>query len=546
MSWTMRRRAALAGVLLALLPGVAAAAAGAPPGSPDRGPAPRLTWSACGTTPAARAAKVQCATATLPMDYDAPDGAQVRLAVAKVPATNPGHRIGSLFFNLGGPGGPAVDYLQSRGAGLFAGLNDRFDIVGFDPRGVGQSVPAIDCHVDQETEGIYSLPVPTPLDIDVDAYLAKARSYVAACQAHDGAILAHVSTANVARDLDALRAAVGDQRLTYLGYSYGTVLGATYASMFPDRYRAVVLDSAVDAPSYLHAPMQNIADQTAGFEDALDRFLTACAADRAACSGFGGSEPAVAYDDLLAAAERAPIPAAGYAADPRPVTADDIRTATMSLLYAKQLWGYLALALAHAGGGDGALVRAFVDRFYDRRPDGTYAPTLDRYFTITAAEQDYPRDHLGRYLGRGARSWADYPHFWGNSGYAEISYSLWPTHDPDAYRGPFRVPDGAPTALVVNLTHDPATPYPGARHLVRVLGNARLLTVDGDGHGAYGMSSACVNGAAEAYLVSGTLPAAGTVCAQDVAFRAPQPVPAAASDGALADAVAALVPVGAG
>lgn len=532
-----RRSAVLSG-LVALVLGagtsVARADTTAGPGSDQAQPLPgsELAWADCGVTGEGIAAGVQCAAADLPLDYDRPGGEQVHIAVAKVPAADPEHRIGSLFFNFGGPGAPSVDYLQTRGAGLLAALNQRFDLVGFDPRGVGQSTPSIDCRANQETQGIYSVPVPTPLDIEVDAYVAKAQSYVDSCLATNGDILEHVSTANVARDMDALRAAVGDEQLSYLGFSYGTFLGSTYAALFPDRYRALVLDGPIDAEEYIDDPMSGIAEQTAGLERALDRFLEACAVDQAACSGFGGASPSMAYDHLVASAELTAIPATGYPADPRPVTGDDIRQATISFLYAKQRWGGLGRALAQAAAGDGTMIRAIVDEnVYGRRDDGSFDPFADRYFTIGATEQEYPQGDLGRYLDRGAESWASFPHFWLNSGYAEVSYALWPAHDGDAYAGPFRVPASSPTPLVVATTYDPATPYPGALRLVQEMGNARLLTMDGDGHTAYGRKSGCIDSATEAYLVDVTLPAEGTVCPQEVPFTAPVPVPAEASSG---------------
>jgi pimeloyl-ACP methyl ester carboxylesterase len=398
--------------------------------------------------------------------------------------------------------------------------------VAFDPRGVGQSTPVIDCRANQETQGIYSSPVPTPLDIDVAAYVAKVRSYVDSCVANNGTLLEHVSTANVARDLDVLRSAVGDERLTYLGFSYGTFLGATYASLFPDRFRALVLDGPVDATRYVNDPMSHIAEQTAGFELGLARFAEACAVDQVACSGFGGTSPYEAFDDLVAAAEQTPIPADGHAPDPRPVTGDDIRTATLSLLYAKRLWGVLGLALARAAAGDGSIVRAVVNGASGREEDGTFSPSLDQYVAITATEQLYPQDDLQVYLDRGAESWASFPHFWSNSGYAELNYALWPARDEDAFQGPFTIDPSAPTPLVVGTTYDTATPYPGALRLVQDLGNARLLTMDGDGHTAYGGKSACIDAAMEAYLVELVLPAAGTICRQEVLFEAPVLTPA--------------------
>ena len=552
-SRTTRRRSAVLGALVAVLvaTGSSVAAAGdavaTAPGAPapvaPQAVVPALTWAGCGTTDVGTTAHVQCATAGLPMDYDQPQGAAVHIAVAKVPATDPAHRIGSLFFVVGGPGRGSVDYLQSAGAGIFANLNQRFDLIGFDPRGVGQSTPSIDCKANQETQGIYSQPVPTPLDVDVHATVARAQSYVDLCLANNGEILRHISTANVARDMDALRAAVGEEQLTYFGFSYGTFLGSTYASLFPQRYRAMVLDGPVDAQAYIHDPISNIAQQTAGIERALDRFFRACAADQVACASFGGADPGAAYDRLVASAETTPIPAPAYTPDPRPVTGDDSRLATSSLLYSKQSWGPLAQFLAQAQQGDASTFRAFVDlNNYGRNVDGTFSPSTDRYFTIGATEQEYPQGNIRTFLNRGAESWASFPHFWFNSGYAEIAYALWPAHDEDAYGGPFTIPASSPPPLVVATTYDPATPYPGAQQLVRELGNARLLTMDGDGHTAYGGKSACVDTAAQNYLFTGALPARGTVCPQQTPFAAPQPAPAggAASVGALVGASPAV------
>lgn len=555
----VRRRRAAVGALLGPLLAVLVAGGGAAAAEEDRSlegrttgdrtlqerhevPVLELTWTACGTTPEGAAAGVQCATATLPMDYDDPEGEQVGIAVARVPAKDTANRIGSLFVNLGGPGGTIVDVLQRGGGSTWAALNQRFDLVGFDPRGVGQSTPAVDCQVNPEKLGLSAQPFPTPLDIDVDAYVTKAQAYVDSCLADNGDILAHVSTANAARDMDQLRAAVGDDRLTYLGYSYGTYLGATYAALFPDGYRALVLDSPVDLQQYVDDPLSASTAQTAAFERALQRFFEACAKDQAACSGFGGAQPSSAYDGLVARAERAPIPAPRYEADPRPVGGDDIRIATTTLLYSKQLWGILGAGLAQAAAGDASLLRLVVDLSYNRENDGSYSPGSDQFFAISGAERHWPRD-IDVYLEKGAESWAAFPHFWANTGYSEVHWGLWPVRDEDAYEGPFTVPASSPSPLVVATTYDPATPYNGGVRTVRELGNARLVTMEGDGHGAYPAGSACVNAAVESYLVALTLPAEGLVCAQTTPFTAPQPAPAEvpADAGALLDDLGALL-----
>jgi pimeloyl-ACP methyl ester carboxylesterase len=503
--------------------GTAVAAAAVPAAEPLPGSIPQLTWAACGTTQDGTAAGVQCASADVPLDHDEPGGASIRIALARVPATDPANRIGSLFVNPGGPGGEFVTYLQGAGAGLFADLNARFDIVAFAPRGVAPSTPAVDCGLDPEREGFFSLPAPTPFDVDPAALVASAQEYVDTCRTRNGEILEHLSTANVARDLDLLRAAVGDDQLTYLGFSYGTFLGATYAALFPERYRALVLDGALDPEAYLTDPVSLSTAQATGFERALDRFTAACAVDQPACSGLGGPDPLLAYDRLLATAEAAPIPAPGYPANPRPVTADDIRDLTQTLLYAKQLWGLLAAALGAAEAGDASAIRALLDQIVYDDPAST-----DRFVAISAGEQQWPTD-IDAYLERGAAEWAAFPHFWGSFAYSEIPWGLWPVQDEDAYHGSYRLAETSPAPLVIGTTYDPATPYAGSVAMVEALGHARLLTMEGDGHTAYGRNSACIDAVTDAYLLDRTLPAPGTVCQQEVPVLAPTDVPAEAS-----------------
>jgi pimeloyl-ACP methyl ester carboxylesterase len=474
-----------------------------------------LAWHACG-----EAANVQCARARAPLDYNRPSGAKVRLFVARSPATDPAHRIGSLFMNFGGPGAPIADFVQSLGAGGFPALNKRFDIIGMDPRGVGQSSPSIDCKADQETQGLYSEPFTTPFNLDVTALLTKDRDYIARCVRLNDGIVSHVSTANVARDMDLLRRDLGERKLNYFGFSYGTFLGATYASMFPRNYRAMVLDGPLDAAGYINSPMRVLAAQTAAFERALGRFLEACAGDQTACEHFGGIAPAAGFDALIARANVSPLPATGYKPDPRPVDGDDVIAASVTPLYAKQFWPELAQALAAAQSGDGSLIRALTDElFYTRDPDtGAFDPGLDRYFLISASEQRYPRD-VETYLLAGARAWTQSRHYYFNNGYIELNYGLYPLHDRDAYYGPFRVPRSSATPLVVATTYDPATPYAGALRLMQELDNARLLTMRGDGHTAYGNGSPdCIDPAIEDYLNTLKLPSSGTSCAQQIPF----------------------------
>jgi pimeloyl-ACP methyl ester carboxylesterase len=472
-----------------------------------------LDWEACGD------AGAECATVTVPRDYATPKGRTLKIAVARVTATEPQRRIGSLFFNFGGPGSPATTYVERLGAELFGTLSDRFDIVGIDPRGTGDSEGAIDCKVDQEHEGVYAQPFTTPLNLDVDQLIATDRRYIQRClRRNDAAVLPHVSTANTARDMDGVRAALGEDKLSYLGFSYGTFLGATYASLFPDRYRALVLDGALDADQYINRPLDSLREQTSAIERALGRFLVACAGDQVACSGFGGSDPWTAFDALIERADRQPLPTA----QGRPLDGDDIRAGSVQAMYSKSAWGELGRALAQAASGDGTLMRVITDGFYGRNADGSYDPLLDRYYTIGALEQRYPKS-VDVYLDAGDRSWRQFDHAFWNHGYTELAWGLWPVNPRGVFRGPFRAARQGPAALVVGTTYDPATPYRGSVALVGDLGNARLLTMTGDGHTAYGGNSPCIDAAVDAYLEDAVVPAQGTTCVQDVPFAAPAP-----------------------
>lgn len=498
----------LAATATCTLLGPAAPIAAAQPGPPI----PKLDWQPCGA-----AANVTCTKVKVPRDYRRPDGASFQLFVARSPATDPAHRIGSLFINPGGPGAPIAGSFETLGADALPGLNKRFDIIAMDPRGVGQSQPSIDCKADQPTEGIYSQPFTTPDNLDVRALTAKDSRYIGRCLTLNRGVLADVSTASVARDADLVRQALGERQITFVGFSYGTFLGATYASLFPSNYRAMVLDGPVDADAYVNDPLRTLSAQTTGFERALDRFMQACARDQGACRGFGGADPRDAYDQLLDRLDATPL----TAEDGRTVDGDDVRVGTFQALYSKSSWPFLAHALVDLQHGDARRMQRASDAFYGRGADGSFDPFYDRYFTIGALEQRYPHD-AGTYLRAGQRSWDEHEHFWWNNGYAELNYGLYPVPPVDVFRGPFSVPSSSPTPLVVATTYDPATPYRGARNLVRELGNARLLTMRGDGHTAYGGDSACVDAAVEAYVDDLTLPPSGTQCSQDIGFPAPQ------------------------
>jgi pimeloyl-ACP methyl ester carboxylesterase len=456
---------------------------------------PQLTWNDCGDG-------FQCASATVPLDYDAPRGRTIEIALIRRPALDQTRRIGSLFVNPGGPGLSGVQFVRDAPPPTFQ-LFAQFDVVGFDSRGLGASQPAmVDCGEDPSL----TIPMPRPSVVDKHALLAQARDYVKGCHALNRDILPHLSTANVARDLELLRAAVGDKRLSYIGVSHGSVIGATYASLFPGRTRAMVLDSPIDVQGYYDHPIDQWREHAAGFEDVLDRFLAACAASRGSCR-FGGGNPAGALEHLLARLDRQPLPSSDPA-DQRTVSGDLVRRVLEDILRTRARWPALAGALADAEAGDGRTMLELANDI----PGGISAD--DFQVAVLAVDQQYRRRPVREYFELADRSYNEFPHFWYLSGYWDLVRAIWRAEDRDAFRGRIHNPPNAAPILVIGMTHDPATPYVQAQRLTADLGNARLLTFDADGHQAATTFDPCVLDAIVRYVSDGTLPPAGSVCVQ--------------------------------
>ena len=510
-----RRRAVVAGAIATLVLGAAAAPALA------RGDGvSRAAWQPCGDG-------LDCATVAVPRNYGRPMGATFEIALVRSPAAVRSQRLGSVFVNPGGPGGSGVALVRGLAEnqgfedGPFAELNRRLDVVGFDPRGVGASRPSIQCLTDQEAAAQFSLRLPTPETVDVPALASWAHQWIFKCLARNASVLPYVSTGNAARDLDVLRAAVGDDALTYLGYSYGTLLGATYASLFPRRTRALVLDGAIDASTWIRRPLEATREEAAAFERALNRYFACAGAGRVDCA-FSDEDPEVAFDDLVDRLNRRPI--AGAPGDLRPVSGDTVLLAAEVALYDRSWWALLTVALELADAGIGGPVQRLADLHWGIGTDGSYDHQLDRFLAISGLDQRHPSD-LRSYLTASEDNYAMFPHFWWGSGYLDLPWGLLPTGHNGAFAGPFELRPSAPTALVVGTTFDPATPYIWARRLTAELGNARLLTMVGDGHTAFGGNSPCIDDAVVAYVENLTLPAAGTRCRQRTGFTG---VPAAA------------------
>ncbi|GAA1032119.1 alpha/beta hydrolase [Virgisporangium ochraceum] len=504
-----RRRRALVAILLALVTAAATGATASVPVSaaPETGsaPVPVLDWKDCDPG-------LQCATAKVPRDYARPHGPTIDLAVIRWPAKNQATRIGSMFVNPGGPGVSGLEFLKTAPPGALDAFA-RFDVVSWDPRGIGASRPAVDCLTDEEqNSGGVNVRFPRPADADRAALVRDAKEYVARCVRRNADILPYLATANIARDLGLLRAAVGDRKLTYVGLSHGANIGATYASLFPGRARALLLDAPVDPDVWVNRTFEATREQAAGFEDALRRFLTACALDQTAC-GFGGANPQDAFDDLVARLNRSPMPAPDSVFKD-PVGGDDVLMVALDILYSKRRWAPFAAALAQTRSGNASLMRDLLDASVGRRTDGTWPPS-GVFFTTTAQDLRINRD-IDAYMDAGRHGFGVSPHFWWFSGYGDIPYAVYPVPQKGAFRGPFTNPSSAQTALVIAGTHDPATPYVWGQRYVAQLGNARLLTYAGDGHGSLTEFNPCVLQAALSYLNDLTLPADGSVCAHTI------------------------------
>ncbi|HEY1273313.1 MAG TPA: alpha/beta hydrolase [Thermoleophilaceae bacterium] len=480
-------------VLLLALLGLAAPRAMAS-GTPD------LQWVACYEG-------FECATAHVPRDYARPHGAEFELALIRKPASDREHRLGSLFFNPGGPGGSGVDFVRFAPPAALERFSERYDLVGFDPRGVGASTPAAtDCLPSYGPHFI------RPETLDVHALRASARDHVRSCLAANGEFLPWLTTANVARDLDRLRIGVGDAKLNYLGLSYGGLIGETYTTLFPRRTGAIVIDSPSDGEAWIKHPLEGVREQEASFELSLDRFERWCALDYPGCP-LGADDPETDLDALVERLNAAPIPDGAGGT----VHGDDVLLAAEESLYSRFAWSPLAGALASAAGGDGSGVRALAGE-----SAGALASAYPAYMMN---EGRYPR-RLAPFLDANEHAYALSPHFWWARGYEWAGVTRYPLAPRGAFYGPFRHSPKARTALVIGGTHDPAAPYLWARRYVADLGNARLLTYESDGHGAITDLNPCIVGAVLAYLETESLPAEGASCTQAVqpaaaALRAP-------------------------
>jgi pimeloyl-ACP methyl ester carboxylesterase len=439
-----------------------------------------------------------CAAVSVPLDYSDPTGQEIRLVLLRIHDSSNTASLGSLLVNPGGPGGSGVELALGLLPKLPATILSHFDIVGFDPRGVGFSSP-IDCLSTPEQDA-YDAASPDVLTPDGFAAAKKlARDYAAKCNAKYGADLADYDTVQTARDLDQIREAVGDPKLNYLGFSYGTELGAAYLHLFPHNVRVAVLDGAVDP---LYGPLEAAAKQLKGFEDAFDQFAIWCHS-HAPCSSL--ADPRQTVYDIVAAARQTPLPTDQSG---RPLTPFLALSGVSEALYSKSEWPDLGSSLVSAKGGSGSGLLNLSDRYYQRY-QGHYANLMDVFNTVSC--NDSPPGPSDATIRATAQKWAhDYPMFGLQFAAGMFTCQQW---QPRRAVPPLpTAPDTSHPILVIGNLHDPATPYQGAIDLTKTLGNAELLSWNGQGHTSYLQGSSCVDNYVNAYLVSGTLPPANTTC----------------------------------
>jgi pimeloyl-ACP methyl ester carboxylesterase len=433
----------------------------------------------------------------VPLDYSKPNGRTIDIALDRHAAT--GTRIGSLLINPGGPGASGVDSLDYVVSLLSPSIVQHFDIVGFDPRGVARSAP-IHCLSGPHLDRFLNLDPAPASATGFQALVDASRAFDQGCERMSGDLLPYMNTENAAHDMDTIRQAVGDEKLTYLGFSYGTFLGATYAELFPGRVRAMVLDGAVDPSS---DPVTANISQSAAFENELDSFFADCAADPS-CVWKPGGDLHAAFEALMARIRTQPLPAAGK----RTLGPGDAYFGVARALYDHATWPDLAAALQAAERGDGSpLIRLF-DEYAERGPDGAYGNVVAANNAIGCLDQHWPRDlNVIRQAASVARQRA--PEFGVADLFGGITCSLWPvvaTGRPHAIQAP-----GSPPIVVVGSTGDPATPYAQAQALASELQHGVLITRIGHGHTGY-RSSGCVRSHVDLYVTTLAVPRLGLTC----------------------------------
>jgi pimeloyl-ACP methyl ester carboxylesterase len=493
---------ALTGCLYTMIPEDAPVSTASP--APDTAGVPEellpyygqeLDWSTCGEG-------FDCTTVTAPLDWADPSQGEIELSVIRSRATG-GEPVGSLLTNPGGPGASGVGLIRdSLTYAVGEPLREQFDVIGFDPRGVGEST-AVTCF-DAAGMDAYLFDIPEN-ERGSDAWnaemLERHADFAEACDANSDGILPYITTENSARDIDLLRAVLGDTELHYLGYSYGTFLGATYADLFPDKVGRLVLDGAVD-PSISGLDMN--VTQAIGFESALRAYMADCL-EGSECPFRGSVDDAMAdLGALLASVDRDPLPAA----DGRELGADSLMTAIVAALYSEESWPYLSMALDSVLQGDPETAFLLADLYYDRE-NGAYIGNQTEAFRAYNCV-DYPVDATEADIDAAFARLEDEAPTIAPYWFGPDPCEVWPYPATGARQA--IAADGAPPIVVVGTTNDPATPYEWSVSLAEQLSSGVLVTREGEGHTGYNKGNDCVDDAVERYLLEGTVPQDGLTC----------------------------------
>jgi pimeloyl-ACP methyl ester carboxylesterase len=446
----------------------------------------------------------QCATMKAPLDWSRPKGDTIGIALIRAQADGPAdRRIGSLVFNFGGPGGSGITALPAFG-GDYTTLRTRYDLVSFDPRGVGRSAP-VQCESNSQLDEYFQQDATPDDKAERAEFVKRTKQFNAACEKNSKKILPHVRTTDAARDMDLMRQVLGDDKLHYFGISYGTELGGVYAHLFPKHVGRAVLDAVVDPTQ---TPEQGALGQAEGFQLALDNFAKDCTSQTEECP-VGDTEQQVKarIAKLLADLDKKPIPGIF----PRRLTETAATNGIAQSLYSKDFWEYLTEGLEQAYDGDGKVLMLLSDSLNGRSENGEYSNILAANTAISCsdAKARYSTDYVQRKLPEFR---AASPLFGPFMAWGMLSCTDWPV--PGAADHPDVSAPGSAPILVVGNTGDPATPYEGAKKMVEALGRGVgvELTYKGQGHGSYDSKNKCVQSAVNGYLLDGKVPKAGVVC----------------------------------
>ena len=499
------------------------------PSLPAPAPDP-IDWTECGPG-------LDCATVEVPLEYTEPDGKQIPLAVTRHRATDPQQRIGSLFINPGGPGVPATEMVasidpDSATSPFSPDVVARFDVVGMDPRGVGES-GGVRCLTDEQRaeqaaeDRDPALPGGKPLG----TLLADADTFTAGCLAHQSPeFLASLSTDNVARDLDQVRAALGEEQITFYGASYGTVVGPMYATMFPERVRQMVIDAPVDTRLWLKKPLRLLDDVARSNEETLDAWFETCRAEGVQVCPFGDGDPEAAFDALITALEAEPIqvpPTEGLTPGGTldgAMTLESVRAAAGN----RALWPLLTAGLLAAQQGNGTALHFLVSKVTVAPFGGPYATLQEAHTAVRCA--DWPvLTNLAEHRAAAKKVTARDDRLGSRAAYSALNCALWPAENEDRFTKEL-TGAGAPPILVVGGRLDNVSPHHWAETMAERLEDAVLLTREGVGHTSYRTSGPCVDDAVDAALIDRVLPADGTVCDLPPATTRPPGSPTASGD----------------